>query len=321
MERRTKMTLTPQDIQSKQFHTAFRGFDIEEVDGFLEKVAEEMLILNLEAKQAKEKIEALEKEIEDYKKQEKTFKKAILSAQKISDEIEEKTRKEAEETLSQAKKEAEEMLARAREESDELRARAREEAERREAEAEAKMERLKNEIETLSRMREEAVNELRGTLNRYLAAIDRGDFSASPQPAAAQADAAAVPHTEPAPPETEETAADQADAEEPAAEPDRSGTVAAETAAAPEKEAASASIEDDLSDLYQKIDMLELEADEEETRATLEASDLKPLEDDEAGDDDLAIPELDGELLFNLDDPLDDLEPSIAINPEKRPAE
>ena len=36
------MTITPQDIQSKQFHVRMRGFDVDEVDKFLEKVAEEM---------------------------------------------------------------------------------------------------------------------------------------------------------------------------------------------------------------------------------------------------------------------------------------
>ena len=50
------MTITAQDIQSKQFHVRMRGFDVDEVDKFLEKIAEEFLIITLENKQILEKI-------------------------------------------------------------------------------------------------------------------------------------------------------------------------------------------------------------------------------------------------------------------------
>ena len=123
------MTLTPQEIQSKQFHVRLRGFDVEEVDGFLEKIAEEFLILTLENKQAKEKLQELSKEIEGYKKQEKTFQTAILSAQKISEEMQAKARKESEEMLTKAREESEHTLTQARSEAEETLARANNEAE------------------------------------------------------------------------------------------------------------------------------------------------------------------------------------------------
>jgi len=34
------MKITPLDIQQQQFKTRFRGFDIREVDAFLEQIAE-----------------------------------------------------------------------------------------------------------------------------------------------------------------------------------------------------------------------------------------------------------------------------------------
>ena len=36
------MRITPLDIQQKQFSTRFKGFDMEEVDSFLELIREEM---------------------------------------------------------------------------------------------------------------------------------------------------------------------------------------------------------------------------------------------------------------------------------------
>ena len=58
------MILTPQDIQSQQFHVRFRGFDVEEVDTFLERVSEDLLTLMQENKQLKAKVEALTGDVE-----------------------------------------------------------------------------------------------------------------------------------------------------------------------------------------------------------------------------------------------------------------
>ena len=103
------MTLTPQDIQTKQFHVRFRGFDVEEVDAFLERIAEEFLILIQENKQLKDRSETLEGDIEHYKEQEKKFQDAILSAHKIADEMKERSKKESEELLSSAGDEVKKM--------------------------------------------------------------------------------------------------------------------------------------------------------------------------------------------------------------------
>ena len=92
------MSLTAEDIQTKQFHVRFRGFDIEEVDTFLERIAENFVLLNAEKKELKDKVEKLEMEINKFYSQEKTFQHAIISAQQISDEMQEKSRLEAEAT-------------------------------------------------------------------------------------------------------------------------------------------------------------------------------------------------------------------------------
>ncbi len=49
------MQLTPEDIQKQQFNIRFRGFDVDEVDGFLEKVAENFSLLNEEKQQIEKK--------------------------------------------------------------------------------------------------------------------------------------------------------------------------------------------------------------------------------------------------------------------------
>ncbi len=52
--------LTPENIQNQQFHVRFRGFDVDEVDAFLEKVAENYLVLIKDNEKLKEKLNAIQ---------------------------------------------------------------------------------------------------------------------------------------------------------------------------------------------------------------------------------------------------------------------
>ncbi len=97
--------LSPQEIQAKQFPVRFRGFDVEEVDAFLEQVAEQCLMLEEENKSLRREREALRQELDTLKSEETSFKDAIISAQKVADEMKRKSREEANELLLAAQEE------------------------------------------------------------------------------------------------------------------------------------------------------------------------------------------------------------------------
>ncbi|MCK5419477.1 MAG: DivIVA domain-containing protein, partial [Desulfobacterales bacterium] len=67
------MKITPLDIQQQQFKTRFRGFDIREVDAFLEQMAEAFEALQKDNQNRSEEVRRLELEIQGYKKREETF--------------------------------------------------------------------------------------------------------------------------------------------------------------------------------------------------------------------------------------------------------
>lgn len=58
------MKITPQDIIDREFRVKFRGFDMAEVDAFLEEVAESLFRLTEENTQLHEKVAALQQELE-----------------------------------------------------------------------------------------------------------------------------------------------------------------------------------------------------------------------------------------------------------------
>jgi cell division initiation protein len=80
------MKLTPLDIQQQQFSVRFRGFDTNEVDGFLETVASELEDLLKTNKELREELERKEARIGEYQNMEKTLKRPCM-AQTTSEEM------------------------------------------------------------------------------------------------------------------------------------------------------------------------------------------------------------------------------------------
>jgi cell division initiation protein len=107
------MNLTPLDIQQQQFRIRFRGFDIHEVDRFLEQLSEAFTALQSENKELREELRRLKLEIQGYKEREETFKRAMLNSQKVLEQMKENARKSAEVIIADAEVKAEKVLNRA----------------------------------------------------------------------------------------------------------------------------------------------------------------------------------------------------------------
>ncbi len=104
------MNLTPLDIQQQKFKTRIRGFDVREVDAFLEQVANVFESLHRTHKNMQEEVRRLEIEIQGYRKREETFKRALLNSQKVLDQMKDNARKSAELIIAEAEVKAEKIL-------------------------------------------------------------------------------------------------------------------------------------------------------------------------------------------------------------------
>jgi cell division initiation protein len=104
------MKITPLDIQQQHFKTRFRGFDIREVDAFLEQMAETFETLQKTNQNLGDEVRRLELEIQGYRKREETFKRALLNSQKVLDQMKENARKSAELIIAEAEVKAEKIL-------------------------------------------------------------------------------------------------------------------------------------------------------------------------------------------------------------------
>lgn len=94
---------TPQEIQEKTFPKAmFGGYDMQTVDEFLEPLTQDYITLYKENSVLKSKMKVLVEKLEEYREQETSMKKALLSAQRTADDIVNAAKKKSEDMLSEA---------------------------------------------------------------------------------------------------------------------------------------------------------------------------------------------------------------------------
>ena len=107
------MKITPLDIQQQQFKTRFRGFDVREVDAFLEQMSGVFERVLAENESLREDIRRLKLESQGYKEREETFKRAMLNSQKVLEQMKNNAQKSAELVVAEAEVKAEKILNRA----------------------------------------------------------------------------------------------------------------------------------------------------------------------------------------------------------------
>lgn len=95
--------MTPQDIREKTFEKALvGGYDMGAVDDFLEKVATDITASQKEITVLKAKMKVLVDKIEEYRASEDALNRALLSAQKLSVQIEAEARHKADLAVAEA---------------------------------------------------------------------------------------------------------------------------------------------------------------------------------------------------------------------------
>ena len=104
------MRITPLDIQQKQFASKFRGFDMEEVDSFLELIREEMEELLRENANLREEAKRFEKQLKEYKSMEGTLKDTLIGTQQMVEEYRNNATKEADLIRKEAELRADEII-------------------------------------------------------------------------------------------------------------------------------------------------------------------------------------------------------------------
>lgn len=106
--------ITAQNIREKTFDKAtFGGYDITGVDDYLEELAADVTATQKEIATLRGKMKVLVDKIEEYRANEDAMRMALVSAQKLSAQIEEEANARAQAILDEARAQADAMVAEA----------------------------------------------------------------------------------------------------------------------------------------------------------------------------------------------------------------
>jgi cell division initiation protein len=104
------MRITPLDIIQKQFTPGRRGYDADEVRGFLESVRESMEELLKENQRLKDLVATRDREVAELRDNESDIKDTLLLARRLSDDLKRTARREADVAVGEARLEAERII-------------------------------------------------------------------------------------------------------------------------------------------------------------------------------------------------------------------
>ncbi|ALA57069.1 DivIVA domain-containing protein [Nitrospira moscoviensis] len=108
------MKITPLDIQQMVFRVKLRGYDREEVNRFLEEVAQTVESLNRDNGALRERIAFLEQQVSELKRTESTLSNTLVSAQSLADDVKRSAQRDAELIIKEAELKASELIRQAR---------------------------------------------------------------------------------------------------------------------------------------------------------------------------------------------------------------
>jgi cell division initiation protein len=108
------MKISPIEIRKKEFEKAFRGYEKEEVDAFLQSLSQEWEKVQEESRELQRKVEFLEKEVTRMREVEATLFRTLKTAEDTSSNIIEQSNKAAELHVREAQMNAEALLNEAR---------------------------------------------------------------------------------------------------------------------------------------------------------------------------------------------------------------
>ena len=114
------MEVGPREVYEKQFQDAWRGYNQEEVDDFLDRVAESLDATLRENADLAERVRALEESVSTAREAEEMLRTTLVTAQQAAEEAMSKARAKAEQLVAEAQQLVDEAEERSRTAADEV---------------------------------------------------------------------------------------------------------------------------------------------------------------------------------------------------------
>ena len=151
------MAIRPVDIRRKEFKSGFRGYDANQVDDFLDEVADEFERTFAENQRMSEELTTLQERLQQFEELESSIREALVHAQQTARDLRRNAGKEAELIVREAKEQSHRIL----------------------ADSSSRIERVQESYEVLRKAKQDFSNDFRRLLKSYLAVMDNTDVASA----------------------------------------------------------------------------------------------------------------------------------------------
>lgn len=162
------MSMKPLEIRRKEFARSFRGYNAEQVEDFLETVADEYERIYTENLKINEEISNVRERLEQFEELEGSIREALVHAEKAAGDLRESARREAESMRMNATREAELTVREAKSRANQIL-----------ADSSEKIERARESYEALKEAKEKFAADFRKLLRSYLEVMDNAEVASA----------------------------------------------------------------------------------------------------------------------------------------------
>jgi cell division initiation protein len=162
------MPIRPIDIRRKEFRNGFRGYDANQVDDFLDAVADEFERSYTENQRMREEISSLRDRLQQFEDLEGSIRAALVHAEQAANDLRRAANKEAEDVRQSARREAEFTIREAQSRSHQML-----------ADSSARIERVQESYEALQEAKRSFGNDFRHLLKTYMDMMENMEVSSA----------------------------------------------------------------------------------------------------------------------------------------------
>jgi cell division initiation protein len=162
------MPIRPIDIRRKEFRNGFRGYDANQVDDFLDTVADEFERNYNENQRMREESNSLRERLQQFEDLEGSIRAALVHAEQAANDLRRSANREAEDVRQSARREAEFTIKDAQNRSHQML-----------ADSAARIERVQDSYEALQDAKKSFANDFRHLLKTYLDMMENMEVSSA----------------------------------------------------------------------------------------------------------------------------------------------
>jgi cell division initiation protein len=155
------MPIRPIDVRRKEFKNSFRGYDANQVDDFLDAVADEFERSYTENSRMREEISSLRERLQQFEELEGSIRAALVHAEQAANDLRRTATQEAEDVRLSANREAEFTIREAKARSHQML-----------ADTSARVERIQQSYEAMQEAKRNFMNDFRHLLKSYMEVMD-----------------------------------------------------------------------------------------------------------------------------------------------------